>query len=201
MTQPLNPRKSLTRLKPLLCLMTFSLSACVSTAPGGTTGTPSANPSASPTALASINPSPTPAPTESPTPMPSSESPSAMPTDPEPLPAQLNGLRFGTINRFLESKGDQTRFSVELLDAQDQVFQAQVPLEWNSSRPQDFGVDPDGQITALVDYGYSLISVRIPGTSFLAQAVINVSAGAGSRSSQPVQEPLVTVNLTEAGYY
>lgn len=186
-------------LNPLTCLMAFSLSACVpTTTPGGTTATPSSMPSLS------VSPSPD-LPDEStslfPGPVPSL-SPGAATEPGFELPSQLSELRFGEIDRFLDSRGERTRFAVELLDAAGQVIAVPVPLEWRSSRPQDFSVADDGEITALVDFGYSTISVQIPGTAFVAQAVINVSVGgAGSGSKMPVPTSSVSVSLSDGGYY
>lgn len=185
--------------KPFACVIAFSVSACVPTTPGGATGAPSATPSLSPSPSVQPGPDlPGESASPSPTPLPGA---SAVPGD--ELPPQLSELRFGAIDRFLDSRGEHTRFAVELLDANGQIIAAQVPLEWRSSRPQDFSVADDGQVTALVDFGYSTISVQIPGTAFVAQAVINVSAGGGTGGSSkgPAPTPSVSVSLLEGGYY
>jgi hypothetical protein len=53
----------------------------------------------------------------------------------------------------------------------------EIPLEWSSSRPQDFLVDAEGNVQALVDYGYSEIIVKIVGTNYEARTVVNVNLG------------------------
>lgn len=97
------------------------------------------------------------------------------------LPENLAGLRYADgINRFLNAEGQTMRFAVELVDKDGQKIEAEVPLEWFSSRPQDFSVDAQGLLKALVRSGYSEIVVRIPGTRFEARTIINVSGGGSS---------------------
>ena len=99
------------------------------------------------------------------------------------LPANLSSIRFATIDRFLDAKGEATRYQVELVDSLGNLIPVEVPLEWSSSRLQDFSVDANGNIKALVDFGYSTIEVKIPGTAFEARTVVNVtspSSGGGS---------------------
>lgn len=95
------------------------------------------------------------------------------------LPENLASIRFGQINRFLRSKGASTRFSVQLLDQNGEIIPVDLPLEWSSSRPQQFAVDEQGNIQALVGYGYATIRAQIPGTDLSTEAVINVSTPGG----------------------
>jgi hypothetical protein len=87
------------------------------------------------------------------------------------------------MDRFLDAKGESTRFPVELVDALGQVISMTVPLEWSSSRSQDFSVDAAGNITALVASGFSTIAAKIPGTDFEARAIINVASSSTGGSS------------------
>jgi len=101
------------------------------------------------------------------------------------LPPGLAEIRFlDGLNRFLDGQGASVRLGVELRDAAGQVLPGQVALTWTSSRPESLSVDATGQVTALVDHGYTEIRVRVPGSSFEAATIINVnSTSAGSSSS------------------
>lgn len=109
------------------------------------------------------------------------------------LPENLAGIRFEERDRFLNALGQTTRFAVYLLDRQGQRIDFQVPLEWSSSRPQDFSVDDQGNLKALVNDGFSVIVAKIPGTSFEARTTINVTTwsptsgggGGGSLAGNP----------------
>lgn len=92
------------------------------------------------------------------------------------------------------------------MDDQGQILDRPegLSLIWNSSRPQDFSVSPDGVITAgaTVDSGFSEISARIPDTTWEARAVINVAqadlggGGGGGGGSVTVNQPPVITSLT-----
>jgi hypothetical protein len=174
--------------KPVITLISclLGLTACN---PGPTaqqaSGLPSAGPAASVTpGFQSVTPgSQSGTSSSSPLPSPLYPSPSAPPALPGSLPAGLAGLRLETGNRFLSGQGARAQFRAVLLDAAGQVLRAEVPLQWQSSRPQDFSVDDQGQILALVGSGYADIQVRIPGTAFAASAVMNVSSFGRSGSS------------------
>lgn len=170
-------------LSSLLLLGLLSLSAC---APPTSTSSPSP-PGPSPDA--SLAPTASPAPGVSATPLPSPTASAVVPrpsVSPPPavgLPAALAGIRFAASNvRFLNQIGQSTPFVVEPLDREGRVLDldlAALPLEWRSSRPQDFSVDAQGQVTALVDSGYSSIEVRVLGSDFQASSVVNIATGSG----------------------
>jgi len=86
------------------------------------------------------------------------------------VPANLAVLRFRDSNkRFLQARGESSRCEVVLLDRTGQELQASVQLSWQSSCPQDFSVDAQGLLTALVD-----------GRSTSQQVRVEVLAGSGS---------------------
>jgi hypothetical protein len=120
------------------------------------------------------------------------------------VPANLDALRFRDSNRrFLQAKGESSTFEVVLLDRAGQEIQASVPLNWQSSRPEDFSVNAQGLITALVDTGYSEITVRIPGTAFEARSVINVNSpgsgtgGGGGSGGGSAPVPVQPLRITQ----
>lgn len=177
--------------KPITGLLSclFSLSACT-TNPAVPPNQASGQPPASPQSSATPSPqSGGPADSLSPSAQPSSTTSNPSPSPQTVLPAGLAGLRLDTGNRFLRGQGASTQFKAVLLDTAGQVLQADVPLQWQSSRPQDFSVDAQGQLRALVDSGYSDIQVRIPGTAFSATAVINVSSFSGGGTSSSLRPP------------
>lgn len=164
---------------------TLGLTACFPSAPPTQQPTPSASsstpgstpspasPSASPTSTGATA-SPSPGAAEP------SSSPSTSSEAPFVLPGNVAAIRFGSNDRFLDQQGESTTFDVELVDRSGNVVALEnVPLEWSSSRPQDFSVDSQGKITALVASGYSVIEVRVKGTALEARSVINVNAGVG----------------------
>lgn len=169
-------------LSPLLLLGLLSLSACAPPSTSQPSPGPSPDASAAPTPAPGVSarPTPQPSPTASPVvPTPSASAPPAV-----VLPAELAGLRFAASNlRFLNQKGQSTSFGVEALDREGRVLDldlSTLPLEWRSSRPQDFSVDAQGLVTALVESGYSSIEVRVPGSAFQASSVVNIATGSGS---------------------
>lgn len=134
--------------------------------------TPSLGPSAPSTVLPGKGPEqllPTPLPT------PLSGTGAAPQASAEPVSVAVAGLRFAAVDRFLDAAGERQRLQVVLLDVQGQPLAVDLPLEWSSSRPQDIRVSSDGQIEALVDFGYSQIEVRLPGTDFVTGVLINVN--------------------------
>ena len=93
--------------------------------------------------------------------------------------ARLN-LQFST--RYLESQGETQQLQVQLLDANGNLLNlGSVPLEYRSSRPNDFSVSESGLVTALVDYGYSNIQVSL-GDLQVSQ-LFSVDAGGSSGGS------------------
>ncbi|MGV3523866.1 MAG: IPT/TIG domain-containing protein [Candidatus Sericytochromatia bacterium] len=182
------------------------LSACQATPSTTSPQVPGSSPSASaspvpsPSAVASASPDPlqpSPAPSATPT-------ASASPVDPASLPAGLASLRFAPDSqRFLDEKGQSTTLRVEGLDASAQVLSATLPLNWTSSRPQDFSVSPDGTVVALVDNGFSEIRASIPGTSLSTSLVMNVSTagsgGSGGGGSNTPATPVLRL-LADSGF-
>lgn len=193
------------------------LSAC----PAQPTANGSTPPTASPAPEASASSTPRPTPTPGQTTPPEGETPgtpatgaSATPTPTAmpgsfSLPANLSRIQFSAKNdRFLDQVGEQTQFQVELIDNLGQVIDANVPLEWTSSRPDDFSVDAEGHLTAKVASGFSTITVRIPGTNFEARTIINVigggssgggGGGGGSTNQAPVINNLSASSTTITG--
>lgn len=195
------------RLRPELSLglCLLSLSACF---PQAVPPMPSPSPEPSASAIPGAMPTPVASrpPEETPSAAPGSASP--LPSgSPGGLPANLAGLRFETINRFLNAAGETTQFAVYLIDRSGNRILQTVPLEWSSSRPQDFSIDASGKIKALVAEGYSEIVVRIPGSSFEARTVINVSSrgsggggggGGETTPAAPVNSPPTIDALTSS---
>lgn len=143
-----------------------------SSAPGNSGNpTPSAEPSGPSGPVASVTPSPN-------NPQPSSSPSAPGGSSAFELPDSVAAIRFANNDRFLDQQGESTTWAVELVDRSGNVVPVEnVPLEWRSSRPEDFAVDAQGKLTALVGAGYSMIEVRVQGTSLEARSVINVSAG------------------------
>lgn len=165
----------------ILLALALALTACQAAQVPAGQGQPAPLASASSLPLPSKGPDELPAASS-----PSPSSPSAVVPAGNGLPANLAGIRFAAGNRFLTAIGQTARFEVLLVDALGAPIVAVVPLEWSSSRPQDFAVDAQGNLTALVPEGFSTIVARIPGTSFQASVLINISssngAGGGARS-------------------
>lgn len=110
------------------------------------------------------------------------------------LPENLSSIRFASVDRFLDQQGETTHIRVELLDQLGQLIPINVPFAWTSSRSQDFSVDAEGNVTALVEFGYSTIEARIPGTSFRASSVINVNSadsGSGGSAAGRIAVPVI----------
>ncbi len=204
MSKKMSKAMSITIAKGFLsCCLLLSLGACAPPAPGPTGPV---SPSGSPTVAPNSN-SPLPGVSSVPGTQPSTQ-PSTVPNSgptavPSPtvsagtgLPANLAGIRFGELNRFLNYQGQSTRFDVIAVDANGQVIQAVLPLQWRSSRPQDFRVDADGKLTALVGAGYSEIVASIPGTDYEIRTIINVSTpgGGGGGGGGGGAAPVIPVN-------
>lgn len=79
--------------------------------------------------------------------------------------------------RFLESKGQTIQLQAKVIDENDQT----IPLErvkfiFDSSRPQDISVNNQGLLTALVDHGFTYISVGIESSKIKATLLVSVNA-------------------------
>ncbi len=158
----------------------------------------------------SASPSSTPAPAE--TPMPSATvlpSPSSSPvlttpnrSTPVALASGQPGVDLSILssvelkvgNPFLDGMGETTLLQPLLKDKQGQPLDPfKYPLEWLSSRPSDFAIDASGKVTALVEYGFTTIYLKIPGTSLMAQQQISVNtlaATGGSSAPKPTRESI-----------
>ncbi|PIQ24624.1 hypothetical protein COW36_11445 [bacterium (Candidatus Blackallbacteria) CG17_big_fil_post_rev_8_21_14_2_50_48_46] len=111
------------------------------------------------------------------------------------LIASVNALKISVSSRFLSGIGDSRQITITALDANGQPLDiSNLPLEYHSSRPQDFQITPQGQLTALVDFGYSEIQVTLPGTSASASLLFSVTASnlGGSTFSPPLPTPTPT---------
>ncbi|MGV3526504.1 MAG: hypothetical protein ACO1RX_19960 [Candidatus Sericytochromatia bacterium] len=197
--------KSHPSLLLLTCLSVGLLAACQAAPP---TGNISAQPSVSADPVASPRPVPSTAP-PSPAVEPSpsvgpSVTPSVTPTNAPPLlvPAHLASIRFSPDSpRFFTAAGETASLQIELRDAAGQPVSGSAPLEWTSSRPDDFGVDATGRVTALRDQGFSEIGVRVAGTDLRARLLLSVSSndsGGGGGSSGGDSSAPITVRSVSA---
>lgn len=85
--------------------------------------------------------------------------------------------------RFLNAQGETASLQAVLLDAKGQTLDPKAfPLVWSSSRTSDFSVDQTGQAIALVEEGFSEISVQLQGTELTAKQLLSISVGNGSTS-------------------
>lgn len=133
------------------------------------------------------NPTPTAeplAPAEEPSPAPTPQpEPTAEPVPaqtPDPL-AQIVSLEF-TLGeqRFFNRIGEVRTLTFRALDAQGQEVPIQAnQLEWSTSRPQDIPVTETGEATAVGDYGYSEITIKVPGSDIQASVRMTISDGEG----------------------
>lgn len=137
------------------------------------------------------------APVSSPTVAPS-VTPSAAPSvlTPPLLPAGLATLQIQTGTRFLNGKGQSLRLEVVGFDAQGQRVNGPLPLSFVLSRPEDFSVSPDGTVTALKEFGFSEVIIRVVGTALEARTLLSVAdfssgfSGGGAASNAAVNGPI-----------
>lgn len=181
----------------ILLLSMLLLSACQPVAVNTPVDTPaSVLPSAQPTPP-DVSPSLIPAEPEQ---IPGSSGPTPAPgasgsvmTPSVPLPAGLASIRVEIAERFLNGEGDTTRFRVIGLDGAGQVLSGPLPLSFTLSRPEDFRIDADGLATALKDFGFTEVVIRVVGTDLEARTILSVSlpstysggGGGGGGSSTP----------------
>jgi len=95
--------------------------------------------------------------------------------------SDLQSLELLISNPYLNAQGESLTLQPVLKDANGQTLNAaDFPLAWFSSRPADFAIDATGKVTALVDYGYSQITLRVPGTALEASQLVSVTIPTGS---------------------
>lgn len=145
--------------------------------------------------------SPQPAPSGgSPTPSPASSSatpmasPSASALPPAPGTRTIQALKLEG-SRFLNASGQRITLSVR---DQDGTVIAPEQLRFVSSRPQDLRVDAQGQVQALVDNGFSTITISLLGSDLQIEQLFSVASpssswsggggGGGGGGSAPTQE-------------
>jgi hypothetical protein len=153
--------------------LTFSLFACTTTPNTNLTGT-------SPQAVVTPTPSPSSTPGgDEPTPAVVSPTPTvsgAPVLSPDvPLPVGLASIRIAVTERFLNGRGETTRLLVTGLDAQGNPLTGALPLSFSQNRPDDFSISPDGVVTALKDFGFSEVLIRVVGTDIVARMTLSVS--------------------------
>ena len=207
--------------KPLIQgLLSLSLLMMVACQPSGTPTqtTPSPGTSTEP----SVNPSAQPGTQPSGSPTPTGGSPGATPT-PEPVasgtipitaPSGTPVVDFASIasieikagNRFLNGgKGSTTQIEVILRDKDGKIVTIDASLlEWVNSRPTNFSIDAKGLVTALLDEGYTTITVTEPKSGKSASIQISISdpttgssgggggGGGGGSTSTPTPTPVPT---------
>lgn len=172
----------------------LSLSACppstpnqnTPTAPEVTTSPEPSNTSSSPTepnASSAPQSSPQGTPAASTEPNPGSTAlPDENPSQPAfTVPANAAEIRVAVNNRFLNNVGETAMLSVQLLDSNGQVINAEgLPFRFASSNSLEFSVDEKGMITALKEFGFAEITVSLEGSTLTAVQPISVAAGGGS---------------------
>lgn len=100
-------------------------------------------------------------------------------------------------NRFFSASGQTGQLNVQFKNANGQLVSVNgAGFSYSSSRPQDFRVDANGQITALVSEGFSTITVRVDGSDLSAAQLVSVSSptsgssgGGGSSSTNTPPAP------------
>jgi uncharacterized protein YjdB len=113
-------------------------------------------------------------------PLPANDSLARTPTS--SLLPQVQSVSLMVSKRYLDNKGESVQLTPVLKDTNGQILNAEnYTLKWNSSRPADLIVDDNGMVTALVEYGYAEISLRISGIE--AKQLISVTTLVGSSSS------------------
>ena len=174
-------------------------------------------PSSEPLASPSPNTNPSPLPSSTPKPSTNPETPIQTPdptasgtlpnTTPSGAPevdvAQIASIEISATNRFLNTgKGAKTQITALLKDSDgNTVSLKDAVLEWTSSRPSDFGIDANGLATALVDEGFTVITVTETRSGVSASIQLSVSdssqssgggggGGGGGKTTTPSLENL-----------
>lgn len=133
--------------------------------------------------------------------------PSTVPAPTGPVPVAVSSGQPGidlTVLASLELQGatpylnnvGQTTQLIPLLKSKtgETLDPVKYPLQWSSLRPADFSVDATGKVTALVENGYTIVYVQVPGTSLTAQYQLSIttveSGGSGASSAKPSSEKI-----------
>ncbi len=104
---------------------------------------------------------------------------------------QIN-VRIG--NRFFSAIGQTSQLQVDLLDENGQRINSNAELSYSSSRPQDFSVDGNGQVTARVSEGFSTIIVSLNSLSATQLVSVSSPSSGGSGSTAPPEPTEENVN-------
>lgn len=110
------------------------------------------------------------------------------------VPANLARIELKTVSTELTGIDTNEAVQIKGFDADGHPVElGAVALEWTSSRPQDVMVDAQGHIKALTDFGYSLISAKLKGTSFSAQLqiAVNTYTIGSAAAAQTIPPPVV----------
>ncbi|MGV3526466.1 MAG: hypothetical protein ACO1RX_19770 [Candidatus Sericytochromatia bacterium] len=183
----------------LWAVLALSLTAC-----GPMPLQPSPSPSPTASALPVVQPSPSLMPSQPPS------APSGVPTGaPSLTPSPVNApagsrLLLSAERRFFNEVGEKTQLSVSLVlpDGTQRVLSASE-VSYVSSRPQDMVVSGQGEVTSLVDDGYSEITASVLGSDLRASVRLSVSrfvggssgggsSGGGGGGSTPTPTPTPT---------
>lgn len=163
------------RIRPVVPVFAFTFSLLACTTPQNANLISASTP---PQAVASPSPSPSRAPglepVVSPTPLPTVSGEPVLGPD-ALLPEGLAAIRIAVTERFLNGRGETTRLVVTGLDAQGQPLTGALPLSFSQNRPDDFSISPDGVVTALKDFGFSEVVIRVVGTPLEARTTLSVS--------------------------
>lgn len=123
------------------------------------------------------------------------------------IPDHLKSLRLAAFNQTFFAQGEQRQLKVLLLNQLDQELAQAVDLIWSSSQPQNFSVDAQGLVTALVERGKAEILVRAQDSDLEARVTVQINlktqggGGGGSTASgntdpQTTAPPQLTQLLT-----
>ncbi len=140
---------------------------------------PGSVPIASPTSGATASPLPgssSPTPGTLPTPVPN-PGPSTTPVSTTVTLADGSKLILSLPTQFLSLSGQTVRIQAKILDPSGKAVSLEtLKLLFSSSQPNQFSVDQNGLVTALVSSGSSTITVKVDGTQITATLQVSVSA-------------------------